>query len=218
MAWLESAFALLGGRPARRSMSLQSTPGPSPCDPAGAGQPGSPADPGGDRAGEIVLAVYEELRAIASSYLQRERPNHTLQTTALVHEAYLRLAKREEIVARDKQEFLAVAAQAVRRILVDHARRRVALKRPGAREELDLERALVVGGDGGDDLLAIDEALAKLATLHARQARIVELRFFAGLEMDEVARVVGVSPRTAAADWVMARTWLHAELSKGEDA
>lgn len=193
MTWLESALALLRGPPPARMMSQQE-----------------------DRAGEIVLAVYEELRAIASGYLQRERANHTLQTTALVNEAYLRLAKREAIVAGNKQEFLSVAAQAVRRILVDHARRKGAQKRASKREDLDLELAPAVGDGDGEALLALDEALVKLSTLHERQARIVELRFFAGLEMDEVARIVGVSPRTAAADWVMARTWLHAELSRGE--
>jgi RNA polymerase sigma factor (TIGR02999 family) len=150
--------------------------------------------------------------------LQRERPDHTLQTTALVHEAYLRLAKRDAIVATNRDEFLAVAAQAVRRILIEHARRKHAQKRPGAREDVDLERVLVLGGEDFVDLVALDDSLAKLATLHERQARIVELRFFAGLEMDEVARIVGVSPRTAAADWVMARTWLCAELSGEERA
>ncbi len=211
MPWLESVLARFGAGRFGRSMTSS-----SPRDADGAGRQGEPVDRRSDRAGEIVLAVYEELRGIASSYLQRERPNHTLQTTALVHEAYLRLSKREEIVAENKEEFLAVAAQAVRRILVDHARRKAAQKRPGVREDIDLERALVLGEGGLDDLLALDEALSKLSALHARQARIVELRFFAGLEMDEVARVVGVSPRTAAGDWVMARTWLHAELSKGD--
>ena len=214
MPWIESALAHLRGFPGRRSMSSPSAPN-SP----GAGRSDEPVNrhsSSSDRAGEIVLAVYEELRGIASSYLQRERPNHTLQTTALVHEAYLRLSKRVEIVATNRDEFLAVAAQAVRRILIEHARRKSAQKRPGAREEIDLERLLVVGDENALDLVALDDSLAKLAKLHARQARIVELKFFAGLEMDEIARIVGVSPRTAAADWVMARTWLHAELSSGE--
>jgi RNA polymerase sigma factor (TIGR02999 family) len=210
MTWLESALALLRGRPRRRRMS------PSPShEPAGGESP--KRAPGGDRAGEIVLAVYEELRRIASSHLRRERANHTLQTTALVHEAYLRLAQRGDVAAAGHDEYIAVAAQAVRRILVDHARKKLAHKRAGVRVDVDLERALVVDDSAVDDLPALDAALRKLAALHARQARIVELRFFAGLEMDEVARLVGVSPRTAAADWVMARTWLLAELAR-EDA
>jgi RNA polymerase sigma factor (TIGR02999 family) len=213
MPWIESAFAHFLGLERRRRMSPESAP-VSP----GAGRNGEPVERRSDRAGEIVLAVYEELRAVASSYLQRERPDHTLQTTALVHEAYLRLAKRDAIVATNRDEFLAVAAQAVRRILIEHARRKHAQKRPGAREDVDLERVLVLGGEDFVDLVALDDSLAKLATLHERQARIVELRFFAGLEMDEVARIVGVSPRTAAADWVMARTWLCAELSGEERA
>jgi RNA polymerase sigma factor (TIGR02999 family) len=212
MTWLDSAVALLCGRPRGRPMS-PTRPNDSRGRGPGEGDASRPAHPS-DRAGEIVLAVHEELRGIASSYLQRERANHTLQTTALVHEAYLRLAQRSDIVAASRDEYLAVAAQAVRRILVDHARRKGAQKRDGAREDVDLERALDVASPALDDLPALDAALSKLATLHARQARIVELRFFAGLEMDEVARLVGVSPRTAAADWVMARTWLHAELSR----
>lgn len=161
-----------------------------------------------------MLAVYDELRALASAHLHRERAGHTLQTTALVHEAYLRISRRDDMASASRDQFFAIAAQAIRRILIDHARARAAAKRDARREEVDLERALIVGDDDGVDLVALDGALSKLERLNERQARIVELRFFAGLEMDDVARAVGISPRTAALDWKMARAWLHAELER----
>ena len=160
----------------------------------------------------LMPLVYDELRALAESYLQKERPDHTLQATALVHEAYVRLIKQEDVEWKNRAHFFAVAAQAIRRILVDHARGRQRAKRGGEhqRVRLDEEVALVQGRDL--DMLALDAALEKLAALHQRQAQIVELRFFGGLSLKEVARFVGVSPRTVDGDWSMARAWLRREL------
>jgi RNA polymerase sigma-70 factor (ECF subfamily) len=187
--------------------------GPVPPLPARMDPPPRPSAPDG-----LMEAVYGELRALASAHLARERAGHTLQTTALAHEAWLRLVGREALGAGDRDRYLALAAQAIRRILIDHARRKRAAKRDARRVELDLETAPAIGGEPGPDLLALDEALRRLEELHERQARLVELRFFAGLSMDEAARALGVSPRTAALDWSMARAWLHAELSRGDEA
>jgi RNA polymerase sigma factor (TIGR02999 family) len=163
----------------------------------------------------LMPLVYDELRALAESYLQRERPDHTLQATALVHEAYVRLIRQEEVEWKSRAHFFAVAAQAIRRILVDHARARQRAKRGGDRQRvrLDEEVALLEGPDL--DLLSLDEAMKKLGRLHQRQARIVELRFFGGLSLREVARVLGVSARTVDGDWSMARAWLRRELRAG---
>ena len=164
----------------------------------------------------LFAIVYDELRALASAHLRGERRGHTLQTTALVHEAYLRLSRREDLEGRPRAEFLSIAAEAIRRVLVDHARRRGAAKRGGSWDRTALHDGLgVTDGDAGVDVLALDEALGRLAELNERQARIVELRFFAGLEVDEVARTLGLSPRTVAGDWSMAKAWLYGELSGG---
>jgi RNA polymerase sigma factor (TIGR02999 family) len=160
----------------------------------------------------VVERVYAELRALASVYLRNERRGHTLQTTALANEAWMKLAQRGDLSLGDREHFLALAAQAIRRILVDHARKRAADKRGGGCERISLAEDSAVDASGGVDLLALDEALSKLATLDQRQARVVELRFFAGLEVDEVALALGVSPRTVAGDWVMAKSFLHAQL------
>ena len=176
---------------------------------------------GPDRAGqaELLEAIQAELRALASAVLRNERRGPTLQTTALVNEVWLRLSGRGRVGATSREAYLALAARAIRRILVDRARARGAVKRGGGRARVELdEDALAVEERGGVDPLALDEALEKLARLDARQARIVELRFFAGLEVEEVARVLGVSPRTVAGDWAMAKAFLHAELDPGERA
>jgi len=161
----------------------------------------------------LLPLVYNELRALAESYLQRERPDHTLQATALVHEAYVRLIKQEDVEWKNRAHFFAVAALAIRRVLVDHARAHQRVKRGGDRERVHLDEDAAFVVDPDPDLLAIDEALKKLAGLHQRQAKIVELRFFGGLSLKDVARFLGVSHRTVDGDWSMARAWLRRELS-----
>jgi RNA polymerase sigma-70 factor (ECF subfamily) len=158
--------------------------------------------------------VYDELRALAESYLQRERPDHTLQATALVHEAYIRLIKQEDVDWQNRAHFFAVAAQAIRRILVDHARGHQSAKRGGDRKRVHLDQDLALPGPDLE-LLALDEALGELAHLHERQARIVELRFFGGLSLKEIAEYLGLSSRTVDGDWHMARAWLRGKLRKG---
>lgn len=160
----------------------------------------------------LLPMVYDELRALAESYLQRENPGHTLQATALVHEAYLRLVKQEDVEWQNRAHFFALAAQAIRRILVDHARGRGRAKRGGDRERVTLDEDVALTSDRDVDLIELDAALEKLARLHERQARIVELRFFGGLTLREAAEVLGVSPRTIDGDWSMARAWLRREL------
>jgi len=163
-------------------------------------------------------AVYKELRRLAAQYLRREqRRDHTLQTTALVHEAYLRLAGQRRSGWPDRAGFYAAAAQAIRRILIDHARRRARRKRggPGARR-VHLDAAALETASCVIDVLALDEALSRLAALTPRQARVVELRYFGGLTDDEIAAVLGVSRRTVQTDWHGARAWLYREL--GGDA
>ena len=149
---------------------------------------------------------------MAESYLQRERPDLTLQATALVHEAYVRLVKQEDVEWQNRAHFFAVAAQAIRRILVDHARSHERVKRGGDRQRMRLDEDIAATGDRDLDLLAIDEALERLTQLYPRQAQIVELRFFGGLSLKEVAEVLKVSPRTVDGDWSMARAWLRREL------
>lgn len=160
----------------------------------------------------LMPLVYDELRALAQSYLERERTGHTLQATALVHEAYVRLVEQDQAEWRGRAHFFAVAAQAIRRILVDYARSHQRLKRGGRRERVQVDEEVAWTGGQDLDLLALHEALEKLARLHDRQARIVELRFFGGLGLREVADLLKVSPRTVDGDWSMARAWLRREL------
>ena len=162
----------------------------------------------------LLPLVYDELRALAESYLQHERPDHTLQATALVHEAYVRLIKQEEVEWQNRAHFFAVAAQAIRRILVDHARAHEREKRGGGRRRVGLDESVAAAPGRDLDLLALDEALEKLTRLSERQARIVELRFFGGLSLNEVAAFLGVSPRTVDGDWSMARAWLRRALQE----
>ena len=159
----------------------------------------------------LMPLVYDELRALAESYLQHERPDHTLQATALVHEAYMRLIKQENVDWRNRAHFFAVAAQAIRRILVDHARGHQSAKRGGDRKRVGLDQDLALP-ESDMDLLALDEALQELARLHERQARVVELRFFGGLSLKEVAEYLGLSYRTIDGDWHKARAWLRGKL------
>ncbi len=159
----------------------------------------------------MVQAVYPQLRRIARLHLRRERNDHTLQATALVNEAYLQLLGQQQDF-KDRCHFFAAAAQAMRRILVDYARQRQAKKRAGGLRRVELHETAIIGGGRLDDVLAIDEALARLEQWDARQCRVVELRFFAGLTEAEIAELLGVAERTVKRDWSMARAWLHAEL------
>lgn len=172
----------------------------------------------GDRsaAGRLLPHVYEELRALAAGFLARQRPGHTLQPTALVHEAYVKLAGAVDANWQSRKHFFDVAAMAMRQLLTDHARRRATEKHGGQSARVTLSDVATPLVDAPDvDLLALDEALSKLSALDARQGRIVELRYLAGLTVEETADVLGVSPRTVKLDWQMARAFLRREL-RGE--
>lgn len=173
---------------------------------------------GGDSAAfdELVSAVYAELRKLAAYHLRAERTDHTLQPTALVHEAYVRLARGTERGWQDRAHFLAAAAQVMRHVLVDHARARAAGKRAGQRTQIALDEALEVAATHDVDVLALDDALRRLAEVDPQLARIVELRSFAGLTLVEVAEIVGVSRATVEREWATARAWLRKELSPSE--
>jgi len=160
---------------------------------------------------QLMPMVYAELKRIAGAYLNGERQEHTLQTTALVHEAYLRMVDYRHTKVESRKHFMVVAAQAVRRVLVDHARRRNAAKRD--RELLPPDSGLVVQPDQNFDLVALDDALARLAEFDPHKARIVELRYFAGLSVPETAQVLGISPATVKREWAIARAWLFRSLS-----
>jgi len=173
----------------------------------------------GDRTAtdELFPLVYDELRVLAARTLDGERVGHTLQPTALVNEAYLRLVGPSDAGWQSRAHFFGAAAKAIRRILTDHARSRGRLKRGGGRAggRIPLDEALVVGDDNVPDLVALDEALERLGAMDAQKARVVELRFFAGLSVEDVARALGVSESTVARDWRFARVWLHKELGDG---
>ncbi len=165
---------------------------------------------------KLIPIVYEELRRQAARYLRRERPGHTLQTTALIHEAYLRLIDQKNVRWQNRAHFYAISAQLMRRILVDHARSRQAAKRGGSDIKLPLEEAIIASEGREVDLVALDEALERLAAIDQQQSRVVELRFFSGLSVEETAEVLGVSPRTVKRDWNVAKAWLRREISEGE--
>jgi RNA polymerase sigma factor (TIGR02999 family) len=170
---------------------------------------------GGDRGALEKLApvVYRELRHLAAAYLRRERPGHTLQTTALVHEAYLRLVEQNRVQIQSRCQFFGIAAKLMRQILVNHAERRLAAKRGGGRQ-ITLQEWHLSGGQKPVDLLALDQALERLTRLDPSQGRIVELRFFGGLTEDEIAEVMGVSRSTVEREWRTARAVLFKELSQ----
>jgi RNA polymerase sigma factor (TIGR02999 family) len=167
---------------------------------------------------QLLPLVYGELRRIADRYMRRERPGQTLQATALVHEAYLRLLKDTDLTCQNRAHFLAIAAQSMREILVERARARGASKRGGKRQRVTLDEAMAAGGDTSVDILALDQALERLAALDAEQARIVELRYFGGLTVEETAEAVGVSPATVKRSWAVSRAWLYRALSGEETA
>lgn len=162
----------------------------------------------------LVPLVYDELRRMAARQLRRERTDHTLQPTALVHEAWLRLAQTDRLTWQNRAHFLGVASELMRRILVDSARRHKAEMRGGGETRLALDEALGVSNQKEVGLLALDDALTSLAALDPRQSRIVELKYFGGLEIEEIAEVVGISPATVKRDWQWARAWLQREISR----
>jgi RNA polymerase sigma factor (TIGR02999 family) len=172
---------------------------------------------GGDAAARdaLVPLVYDELRRIARKCLAGQRNDHTLQPTALVHEAYLRLVNRDSATWQNRAHFFAVAAQMMRQILVDHARMRAAAKRGGGAITLVLDESVTLPKKPALDLIALDDALKRLAVLDARQSQIVELRFFGGLSIDETAEVIAISPATTKREWATARLWLHRAMSGG---
>lgn len=168
-----------------------------------------------DAVDRLVPILYDELRRIAHLRMRGERTGHTLETTALVHEAYLELAGLNQMEWRDRAHFLALAARAMRRVLIDHAVARNAQKREGRLRAIPLDDAIdleVVSGQRADELLALDDALQRLAVVSERQARVVECRFFAGMSVEETAEALGTSPATVKRDWTVARAWLHRDL------
>jgi RNA polymerase sigma factor (TIGR02999 family) len=171
----------------------------------------------GDQAAleELTPRVYGELRRIARHFLRNEHPGQTIQTTALVHEAYLKLVDVNNVDWQHRAHFFAIAAQIMRHILLDRARRRVAAKRGGAAPKVNLDQVADVGSIRARELIALDDALTALADLDPRKARVVELRYFAGLSAGETAEVLKVSPDTVLRDWRMARAWLMSELAAG---
>lgn len=163
---------------------------------------------------ELIAHVYNELRRLATHYLSRERDDHTLQPTALVHEAYMRLAAQDGVEWRNREHFLGVAATIMRRVLVDHARGHRRYKRWGGLK-LSLAEADACGECSSEELLALDEALARLARRHPQKSRVVELRFFGGLSIEETARIMEISDSTVERDWKFARAWLAREMNRG---
>jgi RNA polymerase sigma factor (TIGR02999 family) len=157
--------------------------------------------------------VYEELRRMAHRYMSRERKGHTLQTTALINEAYLRLVEQRDVHWQNRAHFFGISAQIMRRILIDHARRYEYLKRGGGGQRVSLDEAAVVAKERGRELLALDEALKNLEAIDPRRSRVVELRFFGGLENEEIALLLKISANTVTRDWNLARAWLHQQLS-----
>ena len=171
----------------------------------------------GDKAAldELMPAVYDELRRLAKSHLSRERPGHTLQTTALVHEAYLRLVDQKAVNWQNRAQFFGIAAQMMRRILINHAKERHAQKREGYATKVSLDEAVSFFEKREVDLMALDEALNTLTVLDPQQTQIVELRFFGGLTIEEIAEVAGISPATTKREWDSAKLWLRRQLNIG---
>ena len=182
-------------------------------------QLGSGSSPSGTSIGGVLDSaglmpvVYEELHALAERFLRRERPGHTLQPTALVHEAYLRLARQDGVAWRSSAQFYRVAAEAMRRVLVNHARDRGRLKRGGGAQRLALEDVELFAPERGIDILALNEALFRLGRVDRRKVELVQLRFFCGFSLEEVSEVLGVSVSQLKRDWSLARAWLWRELS-----
>ncbi len=173
------------------------------------------SDGDGTALDELFPLVYDELHRQAARHLRRERQDHTLQTTALIHEAYLKLIDQREVNWESRTHFFAIAAQMMRRILIDYARAKHREKRGGDAVNLPLEEAaLIVSDDKSIDLIALDEALNRLAKIDAQQVRVIELRYFSGLSLEETAEALKVSRTTVANDWAVAKAWLHRELTR----
>lgn len=164
----------------------------------------------------LVPIIYDELRRLAKFHMRHERAAHTLETTALVHEAYLKLIAQKSTNWQNRTHFFAASAQSMRRILVDMARARKRQRRGGGAERLSLEEGLIFSPERASELVALDDALTELEKLDSRKSRVVELRFFAGLTMDEIAGVLKVSPQTVLREWNRARAWLYSQLSNAE--
>lgn len=162
---------------------------------------------------ELMPLVYEELRRLAHHYIRRERPGHTLQTSGLVNEAYLRLVDQTNIQWQNRAHFFGIAARLMRQILVDYARRQRYAKRGGDARRLSLDEALIISKERAADVVALDDALKTLAEIDSRQSQIVELRFFGGLSIEETAEVLSVSAGTVMRDWTLAKAWLRRELT-----
>jgi RNA polymerase sigma-70 factor, ECF subfamily len=167
-----------------------------------------------EKTNELVQLLYGELRRLAASYLRRESAGHTLQPTALVNEAYLRLVQQDNSQWKDRNHFFSIAAQTMRRVLVDHARRGHAGKRGGPLPKLSLDQAIVYSRENAGELLLLDELMERLSEADPQQARVVELRVFGGLTVEEAAEVLGVSTPTIKRDWAMAKAWLAREMDR----
>jgi len=165
---------------------------------------------------QLMPLVYKELHLIASRYLRREREGQTLQTTALVHEAYLKMIDQTRVKWQNRAHFFGVAAQAMRHILVDYARSKSSGKRGGSAQKVTLEENLIVSAERPEEIVRLDDALKRLAVLDERKSRVVELKFFAGLNIEEIAEVLKISPETVKRDWRFSRNWLLRELSSAE--
>ena len=173
------------------------------------------SDGGTDVSEKLMPLIYDELRRQASRYMRRERIGHTLQTTALIHEAYLKLIDKPDVNWQNRAHFFGVAAQVMKRILVDHAKSRHRGKRGGEAENLPLDEARFVISEGKSvDLIALDEALTRFAEFDPQQAKIVELKYFAGMQIDEIAEALRISPATVKREWNSAKAWLHNEITK----
>jgi RNA polymerase sigma factor (TIGR02999 family) len=165
---------------------------------------------------ELLPLVYQELHRLAHQYMSRERPGHVLQTSALVNEAFLRLIDQRDVQWQNRAHFVGLAGQMMRRILVDYARNRAYLKRGGSAIQVSLDEELIVSEERSADVVALDDALESLARLDERKSRLVELRFFGGLSIEETAEVLGVSPGTVMRDWTLAKAWLRREMSENK--
>jgi RNA polymerase sigma factor (TIGR02999 family) len=162
---------------------------------------------------KLMPLVYEELRRLAHHYMRRERPGHTLQTTALVNEVYFRLVDQKHVHLQNRAHFFAISAQLMRRILVDHARSHQSAKRGGGAHQVSLDEGALLAQEQAADLIALDDALLRLEALDQRKSRIVELRFFGGLSVDETAAALKTSPRTVMREWSMAKAWLYRTIN-----
>jgi RNA polymerase sigma-70 factor, ECF subfamily len=162
---------------------------------------------------KLYPLVYDELHRMANRYMKRERRDHTLQTTALINEAYVRLVEQKNVHWENRAHFFAISAQIMRRILIDHARRHAYAKRGGGAQKVSLDETAIVASDPASDMLLLDEALTRLAEMDPRRGQVVELRYFGGLNNEEIAGVLKISENTVTRDWNMARAWLYQELS-----